>query len=168
MKTSAASCLIALSIFASISTAIPLFRPAKNVIARQPQPQSYSVVAVDGGSSTVAPATKTVTDAVTLFSTATVMPTGPTDAPATMIVTYAMTVTAQPSVTSVPYDDGQWHTTYYFRSTMAPAPDVNAAAVTPSASTPPMQPTPSPAPAPVDPGQWGPWSDRNTGAYVPS
>lgn len=183
MKTTIAHCVAGLSLFASCSTAVPLFRPAKNPVARAPQPQSYSVVPVDGGSSSPAtPATKTVTDAITLFQTATILSTiiaAPTDAPPattiiSQIVTYAttvtpslQTVTMQPAVTSVPYDDGQWHTTYYFKSTMSPAADANAVASITSAPTPAAQSSSPAAPTSVDLGQWAPWSGKNNGLFEP-
>lgn len=180
--------LIALGLLcsSSIVSALPLVRlpPAVSVPAtvkgemkRAPQ-ASYSVVAVDGGSSSssVVPATKTVTDAVTQVQTSVVLSTviatlSASEASAVATTSVPTTVTlvqtpatsppttgsVQPSVTSMPYDDGQWHTTYYFRTTVAPSVPQNQAA------------TSSPAPTPIstiDPGQWAAWSGKN-GEAVP-
>ena len=203
MRTSSAQCLAAIATLSQLATAIPLAWPVKNLIARAPQ--SYSVVAVDGGSSTqaatatatAAPATKTVTDATTQVrtATATILSTiiatpsnAPSDAtPGTQIVSQtvtfattvtqpvtmtmaggtvtpaASTVTVEPSVSSVPFDNGQWHTTYYFKSTVTAEGAVNEAAAvtpTPAASTPSASvaaPTSS-----VDLSQWAYWNGRDT------
>jgi len=176
MKTTQSQYLAAFALLSSVASAVPVVRLA----IREAQPQSYSVVAVDGGSSTPAaaapPATKTVTDAVTQVQTATILSTiqaSASDSPAsvatqvipqtvTLATTIvetpaasAATVTIGPSVTSVPFDNGQWHTTYYFKSTVTPSAEVKAAAVSSSSAAAPT--------TMVDPGQWAAWSEKGAG-----
>lgn len=176
---------------------MPVVWPAIQIANRAAQPQSYSVVAVDGGSSTPAPsappATKTVTDAITQVQTATMLSTitaSASNSPASVAtqvisqtVTLAttivqappaesaatpVTVTIEPSVTSVPFDDGSWHTTYYFKSTMAPAADANDAAVTPPPSVSSASSSSAAVPTTtMDPGQWAAWSEKGTGQWSP-
>lgn len=148
------------------ASSFPLSWSSRDLLPkRNPQPQSYSVVPVDGGSSTTAatatapvPApTKTVTDAITQVETATVMSTIIATAsgagPVTSVATQTVTLSTEASVTSVPYDNGQWHTTYYFRSTVTP--QANFASAT-TQSTSQASPT-----ADFDPGQWTYWSERS-------
>ena len=183
MKASQSQCMAALALLSSVASAVPLSWPSFHVAKRAAQPQAaYSIVAVDGGSSTsasaAAPATKTVTDAITHVQTATQVQTATVlstivasaaDVPASVetqiisqTVTMATTIVETPSavapatatvtvesgVTSVPFDNGQWHTTYYFKSTVTPSIDVNAVA------------TPTTA---VDLGQWAAWSEKGSG-----
>lgn len=157
MKQATTLFLTATTLCISSVSGFPLFWAPKDLIPkRSPQPQSYSVVAVDGGTS-VAP-TKTVTDAVTQTILSTIIAT-PSDAePTTSIAVQTVTISAtiaasEASVTSVPFDDGQWKTTYYFRSTVAP--QANAAVTSTSASAQPSSSGSS------DPGQWSYWSGRS-------
>lgn len=153
--------LTTVSVFVGQGLSFPLFGSTKNILPKRiPQSPAYSVVAVDGGSSS-ALATKTVTDAVTQVQTATATATvlstvisTLTDAqPTTIVVAQTATVSPQASVTSVPYDDGQWHTTYYFRSTVAPQANV--------AATSTQSPVQSSTTSKPDPGQWAYWSQKN-------
>lgn len=184
MKASFGHSLISFSVLSTLSSAWPLIRSPIDLVERAPQ--SYSVVAVDGGSTATAPAsptTKTVTDAVTQIQTSVLLSTivaSPSDSPpATTIVpqtvTFAttiiqtselsastpapVTVTVSPTLSA--YDNGQWHTTYYFKSTTTPAAngDANEVAVTSAAS-----PAPT-ATASIDPAQWSAWSGQNSGQY---
>lgn len=197
MKTSQSQYLAVLALLSSVASAVPMAWPVR---ARAAEAQSYSVVPVDGGSSTQAssapPATKTVTDAITQVQTMTQVQTATllstimasaSNSPASIqtqvipeTVTLATTivhtatpsaetpatatVTVEPGVTSVPFDNGQWHTTYYFRSTVAPSADVQAAAITPSPSldVSPSVATPTTA---MDPGQWAAWAEKGTGQW---
>lgn len=190
MRTLQAQAIFILGLIPSLISALPVSPLAAYLDRRTPQ--SYSVVAVDGGSSTTAtpsPATKTVTDAVTqirtslVLSTITATPssayvntTTPSSAQvnATTVsqtITYATTITqthtlsestptatTNPAVSFVPYDNGQWHTTYYFRSTVAPTAGVDGVASTLSTNSSAPAPTTS-----IDPGQWAAWSGQNNG-----
>lgn len=182
MRFLVGSLLSAIIINLEFCEAIPLLWSRSKVQLEPRQPQSYSVVAVDGGSRTAAvpAATKTVTDAVTQVQTsvvlATIIATPLNDAvsPQTVTLTQsASVVTVQPSVTPVAYDNGQWHTTYYFKSTIIPSSDVLLASTTSSASS---TITPSANIAllaavssssssvqsiqSVDLGQWAPWASK--------
>lgn len=176
MKASSAHSFMILSVLSSITSAWPLIRSPIDLVRRTPQ--SYSVVAVDGGNTATAPSsptTKTVTDAVTQIQTSvilsTIVATPSNSPPATTVVpqtvTFATTVVETPSA-SVPaqvtvtvsptlsaYDNGQWHTTYYFKSTSVPAVNANAndAAPAPTSTT------------SIDPAQWAAWSGTNNGKY---
>lgn len=180
MKASSAHSFIILSVLSSLTSAWPLLRSPMDLVRRAPQ--SYSVVAVDGGNTATAtapssPTTKTVTDAITqtqiktsvLLST--IIATQSNSPPATTVVpqtvTFATTVLetssasasapAQVTVTVSPtlsaYDNGQWHTTYYFKSTSAPAANANDVAPAPTSTT------------SFDPAQWAAWSGKNNGQY---
>lgn len=130
----------------ALSQARPLIENGKR--EPEPIPQSYSVVPVDGGSTvlpttkTVTNAmtqTQFQTSLVTVVSTVTVggvaspttiivpttvvvdVPVTVTASPSVAIVSPSQitdTVTVEPSVTSIPYDNGQWHTTYFHVSTI--------------------------------------------------
>ena len=154
--------IIAATLLLDCSSAFPLNWSPKNILPKRvPQAPSYSVVAVDGGnttpvSSAVPAATKTVTDAVTEVQTATVLATvvaTPSNSSPVTITISPTPETTQPAVTSIPYDNGQWHTTYYFRTTVTPQAEANIAAPTGQASS--ASPTAS-----VDLGQWSYWSQR--------
>lgn len=179
MKAVSIETLVALCVFSSVTSALPVIGSADDRVARAAEPQSYSVVPVDGGSSTPAPApaaTKTVTDAVTVSQVqtsvvlSTIIATPWDPSPATPTTPQNVTVvqtppvaTVEPSVTSIPYDNGQWHTTYYFRSTVTPSADNNAA-VAPATSnliSAANRPTTT-----ADLGQWAPWAQR-TGSSWP-
>jgi hypothetical protein len=156
MKQATTLFLAAATICISSVSGFPLLWSPKDLLPkRNPQPQSYSVVAVDGGSS--APPTMTVTDAVTQTILSTIIATPSNAEPTTSVVVQTVTVAATsasaPAVTSVPFDDGQWKTTYYFRSTVAP--QANAAVTSTSASAQPSSTGAS------DPGQWSYWSGRS-------
>lgn len=164
MKFATSSCICVFALLSSVTQAIPLSWPAKALAVRAPQPQSYSVVAVDGGSSTPSAApteTKTVTNAVTEVHTATILSTIPAS-PSNSIMTIVdsqtvtmtqvqapATVTAEPSVTSAAFDNGQWHTTYYFKSTISSVASQNAIVSTPVPTT------------SIDVSQWAYWSERD-------
>ncbi|KAK5081069.1 hypothetical protein LTR70_009331 [Exophiala xenobiotica] len=199
MKTSQSQCLAVLALLSSVASAVPMVWPVR---ARAAEAQSYSVVPVDGGSSTPASsaplATKTVTDAITevqtttqvqtatLLSTiiasasnspasiqtqvipqtvtlaTTVVHTATPSAETPATATATATVTVEPGVISVPFDNGEWHTTYYFRSTVAPSADVQAAAITPSPSSNVSSSIATPTTT-MDPGQWAAWAEIGTG-----
>lgn len=184
MKSIQIQAFIALCIFSSFIAAVPVVLPALD--ARAAEAQSYSVVPVDGGSSaTAAPAAaKTVTDAVTVsqvqtsvvLSTVTATPSNA--APTAQVVSQTITttivqtpspatVTKQPPVTSIPYDDGQWHTIYYFTSTIsASAEAAGLASVTnsPVASSSTVSKAALPTTS-IDPGQWAAWANKGTGQW---
>lgn len=165
MKTTQYQSFVLLSLL-SLASAWPVIRSPINLAKRIPQ--SYSVVAVDGGSTTTAsasasPTTLTVTSAITQTSTvvSTISAATATAVPqtvtyeTTIVVSTQATVTVSPS--STPYDDGQWHTTYYFRGSPTGAANANGVV-----ATSPVAPSPTTS---IDPGQWAAWSGQNNGQY---
>lgn len=175
-----------------ISTALSVLLGSASVTAipvlpRQPLPQSYSVVPVDGGSGIPA----TVTQTAVITSMATIVVTD-SESVTTIVVPQTVTVMAGPpwvtptvtvseSVSSSAYDNGQWHTTYYAKSTAL----VTLATASTSRNTPP-RPTMTSSPSPwteahstelipwaaattsavPDPGSWQAWSNQgNNGMW---
>jgi hypothetical protein len=111
----------------------------------EPIPASYSVVAVDGGpQATAPPAPATLTETILTTRVSTITITN-AEQPTTILVTITepaaaaaeptpdpepqtVTETLQPSTTAGPltetrpYDNGMWHTTYYYTTVVSPTP----------------------------------------------